>query len=1759
MTILHLLKRSVLILLCLAGVSSAAIAQSVNQYSFSQSSGTYTPISGGTVHFTGTGTNLDDQTYSVTLPFTFTFNGTAYTQVYVSANGYVSFGSTDPGTGTRSAISSSTSGFGIAAAYSKDLSGTTAASTTCELRSQTLGSSPNRTFVAQWTNMSSYNTSTQNMNFQVRLNETTNTVDFVYGTMTATSSTTAQVGLRGTTNATYFTRSTSTDWTATTSGASNSSTVTLSSTVAPASGYTFTFTPPSGCNGTPTAGTASASVTSMQCPGTSSSLTLSGTTGATGLTFQWESSSDNVNFSTIVGATNNSYSASPTATTYYHCIVTCTASALSATSNSVSVTVTGPTPGNTLASVNPVCSGNTTALSLQTSTSGSAYQWQSSPDGTNWSNIAGATNSTYTATIIANTYYRNIVTCSTGGANTPSTAVLVNLSTNFYDCYCIGTTTNGCSSGDHITSVVVAGISNATGSCISGGSYSNYKSTTHAAMTGAISYSVTVHVANGGTEYAGMWIDYNQNGTFDATEYIALNLVSGTGSPDYTFTGTVVVPSTVANGTTGLRVRSSYNAATASNSACSNYSYGETEDYLVDLTAATPCGGFPSSPGNTISSVGALATSGTPFTLSLTNNQSTSGITYTWYVSTDGGANYSVVAGATDQTYTVTQSGNGTYMYYCDVKCTNSNKTSSSNAVTVATQIVYCVPTTTTGCTDGDVIARVVLNTLDHTTGTGCPSAVPNGSGGYTSYGGYSNYYDSTGTGLTTTLKPATTYGCTVYAGQYSEGYAAWIDYNNDGVFDNSTERIGYSAGQVTGSGSVGVLGSSATFPITLSCTPPAGQHRMRVRCMYAQNGVDVTPCTNNSYGEVEDYKITITAQANCAPGGVLTINGVGPDTAHLTWDPGCSTAPKWDFEYGAPGFVQGGGSGTVLANKVAAGDYTLTGLSPNTSYDVYYRARCGTGTGPGTGNSTWSLLPVSFTTLMAPCSGTPNADTAAGPAQACSGASFTVTSTGPAEANIGLSYQWQQSTDGGANWTDISGATNRTSVSTSLTASTMYRLATYCSYSTTYNYSNTVSVALNTAFYSCYCAASNQGSALIDEVQVRDQIVNTTASQPTGLPYYTPVHTADTFKIRQGASVPFSVTSSTAIASVWIDYNHDGVYSATEWQQVSLSFSGKMTIMLNVPDTAMLGLTGMRVRSRLSGNPNGSGDACLAMGSGETEDYLVNILAPCTKLPKTAGTIAPDTTLKVCGGETRTYTLPWAADADHYAWTAPTGGTITSGQGTNSVLVTFDAGFTGNDTLQAWSVNHCGNALLAKNYIVQWRGAPLTPGTISVDTTLKICPGEFRIYSIVANPLATSYTWAAPTGGSVTSGQGTTSATITYAAGFTATGNVTVTATNGCGTSAAKASIAYFRGAPKAPGTVTQNAVDKVCPGEARDFSILPVDFATSYAWTTPAATINSGQGTTSIHATFGASYIQDTMISVTSVNTCGSSAPKSFTVKRRGIPKTPLGITGDLGGVCAANGKPYSITGGAVAGTDSYNWSFNTGDATVATGQGTAAITANFAPAYLTGILSANAQNGCGVSLLSKSITIAAAPAKAVVSGSLSVCSNTGSSYTATTTGATSYTWGGPAGCTINDGSNHPSPYTTASSTVTVNFGATVGNVTCIASNACGAAAKTTYAVKNCLSAREESVVETDGLNVELVPNPATDQVTVRLNATEDSKATVRILSMTGQQMISMEMASTMHSQLIIPVNQLAAGMYMVEVTTADGQKQVKQLVKQ
>jgi putative cofactor-binding repeat protein len=216
----------------------------VSTYTFSQTSGTYSPISGGTV--LGAPTNDDTSFPTNPIGFTFWFNGVAYSTFSVNSNGFIALGGAVNSSYT--AISTGISN-NIIAALNADLQGEP---TTGDLRYQTIGSFPNRTLVVQWSNYDRFSstTNTDVYNFQIRLQETSNTVDVVYGSNSSTQvAALSQVGLRGNSSADFNNREVVNGvqtWSTSISGASNAASCEMNPTLAPASGQTYTWTPPAG-------------------------------------------------------------------------------------------------------------------------------------------------------------------------------------------------------------------------------------------------------------------------------------------------------------------------------------------------------------------------------------------------------------------------------------------------------------------------------------------------------------------------------------------------------------------------------------------------------------------------------------------------------------------------------------------------------------------------------------------------------------------------------------------------------------------------------------------------------------------------------------------------------------------------------------------------------------------------------------------------------------------------------------------------------------------------------------------------------------------------------------------------------------------------------------------------------------------------------------------------------------------------------------------------------------------------------------------------------------------------------------------------------------------------------------------------------------------------------------------------------------------------------------------------------------------------
>ena len=184
---------------------------------------------------------MDDQTFpNKSIGFTFTFDSTAYTSIGVSANGYIIMGS---GTVITNYTILNGPQNDVISAFCADL---LSHASTGRLSYLTSGAPPIRIMTIQWTDFGFYPSSSDSShcNFQIKLFENSNIVQFVYGSCIPSSTVhNVQVGLRGASPTDVSSRTTTTNWLATTPGISTSP-CRFQTGVTPPSGLTFQWAPP---------------------------------------------------------------------------------------------------------------------------------------------------------------------------------------------------------------------------------------------------------------------------------------------------------------------------------------------------------------------------------------------------------------------------------------------------------------------------------------------------------------------------------------------------------------------------------------------------------------------------------------------------------------------------------------------------------------------------------------------------------------------------------------------------------------------------------------------------------------------------------------------------------------------------------------------------------------------------------------------------------------------------------------------------------------------------------------------------------------------------------------------------------------------------------------------------------------------------------------------------------------------------------------------------------------------------------------------------------------------------------------------------------------------------------------------------------------------------------------------------------------------------------------------------------------------------
>lgn len=273
-----------------------------------------------------------------------------------------------------------------------------------------------------------------------------------------------------------------------------------------------------------------------------------------------------------------------------------------------------PTAGTSTANPANPCPGVSVSLGLTGNSlvGNLAYQWISSTtNAAPWTVIAGATTLPYNVFPPAGvtTYYRCIVTCTNpgGGADTSAAVpVTVQSWSPTSPCYCNSAATN--TSYEEIFNVTLGTLNNTT-DCLTplngsqgvgtgvANAFANFTATVPAPVSYVgLAQPFSVSVGNCGGFNLGsavkIYIDYNHNASFsDPGEEVYFSGLTAVNSiPTTILTGSFTPPVTALPGITRMRVINQVDGylGAATITPCNVYTYGETEDYLINIIPPSP-------------------------------------------------------------------------------------------------------------------------------------------------------------------------------------------------------------------------------------------------------------------------------------------------------------------------------------------------------------------------------------------------------------------------------------------------------------------------------------------------------------------------------------------------------------------------------------------------------------------------------------------------------------------------------------------------------------------------------------------------------------------------------------------------------------------------------------------------------------------------------------------------------------------------------------------------------------------------------------------------------------------------------------------------------------------------------------------------------------------------------------------------------------------------------------------------------------------
>ncbi len=271
---------------------------------------------------------------------------------------------------------------------------------------------------------------------------------------------------------------------------------------------------------------------------------------------------------------------------------------------------------------------------------------------------------------------------------------------------------------------------------------------------------------------------------------------------------------------------------------------------------------------------------------------------------------------------------------------------------------------------------------------------------------------------------------------------------------------------------------------------------------------------------------------------------------------------------------------------------------------------------------------------------------------------------------------------------------------------------------------------------------------------------------------------------------------------------------------------------------------------------------------------------------------------------------------------------------------------------------------------------APDQPGPVTGKAT--VCQRDVETYSINPISCAESYTWTGPPGSLVISGQGTTTITIDFSNANS--GNISVSAVNGCGISPPRSSAITINPYP----SITTSEPTTICSGHSTPLNAVGASF---YFWSPSTGLSNPIVPNPIANPTETTLY---TVIGTT--NGCSDTSTLIVTVN-----PTPIVVSGGDAQICEGTSTQISADGAST-----YLWSPNSGLSDPTNSFPIAS------PDMSTNYMVIGTSNGCSDTSFVE-IIVKPTPAKPdTIYGNLSVCQNTAQTYYITNDpSATGYMW--------------------------------------------------------------------------------------------------------------------------------------------------------